>query len=58
MLLGFGLPVSGTWATPANWVRVAARAEELGYASLWTFQRLLSPLDGGAGAGAAVPQRA
>ena len=47
MLLGFGLPVSGSWATPANWVRIARRAEELGYSSLWTFQRLLSPLDGG-----------
>ena len=46
MLLGFGLPVSGSWATPANWVRIARRAEELGYSSLWTFQRLLSPLDG------------
>jgi probable F420-dependent oxidoreductase len=47
VLLGFGLPVSGSWATPANWVRIARRAEELGYSSLWTFQRLLSPLDGG-----------
>jgi probable F420-dependent oxidoreductase len=46
VLLGFGLPVSGSWATPANCVRVARRAEEFGYASLWTFQRLLSPLDG------------
>jgi probable F420-dependent oxidoreductase len=27
-------------------VRVAQRAEALGYSSLWTFQRLLSPLDG------------
>lgn len=46
MLLGFALPVSGSWATPANCTEVATRAEELGYASLWTFQRLLSPLDG------------
>jgi probable F420-dependent oxidoreductase len=30
-------------------VRVARRAEELGYHSLWTFQRLLSPVDGGWG---------
>ncbi len=45
MLLGFGLPVSGSWATPANWVRIATRAEALGYSSLWTFQRLLSPLE-------------
>ena len=45
MLTGFGLPVSGSWATPANCVRIASLAEALGYASLWTFQRLLSPLD-------------
>jgi probable F420-dependent oxidoreductase len=45
VLLGFGLPVSGSWATPANWVRIATRAEALGYSSLWTFQRLLSPLE-------------
>lgn len=42
-LLGFGLPVSGSWATPATMVRVARRAEELGYSSLWTFQRVLYP---------------
>lgn len=44
--LGFGVPVAGAWATPANAVLVARRAEELGYSSLWTFQRLLSPLEG------------
>ena len=44
MLLGFALPVSGSWATPANCLRIATRAEASGYASLWTFQRLLSPL--------------
>ncbi|HEV3496087.1 MAG TPA: LLM class flavin-dependent oxidoreductase, partial [Actinomycetes bacterium] len=48
MRLGFAVPVSGSWATPANCVRIAVRAEELGYSSLWTFQRLLSPLDGDA----------
>ena len=41
MLIGFGLPVSGNWATPDAIVRVARLAEELGYASLWTFQRVL-----------------
>ena len=46
-LLGFGLPVSGSWATPHNMVHVAQQAEALGYASLWTFQRLLYPADGG-----------
>ena len=45
-LLGFGLPVSGRWATPDTIRRIARRAEELGYASLWTFQRVLYPVDG------------
>jgi probable F420-dependent oxidoreductase len=44
MKIGFGVPVSGSWATPANMVGVAQRAEELGYHSLWTFQRLLFPV--------------
>jgi probable F420-dependent oxidoreductase len=41
MRLGFGLPVAGPWATPGTIRRIAGRAEELGYASLWTFQRVL-----------------
>ncbi|MFC3999061.1 TIGR03619 family F420-dependent LLM class oxidoreductase [Nocardiopsis sediminis] len=45
MLIGFGAPVSGAWATPHNLGAFAARAEELGYHSLWTFQRLLTPAD-------------
>ncbi|MCZ3385615.1 MAG: TIGR03619 family F420-dependent LLM class oxidoreductase [Actinomycetia bacterium] len=44
-LLGLGLPVSGAWATPQSLRHVAVRAEELGYASLWSFQRLLHPVD-------------
>ncbi len=44
MELGFAVPVSGSWATPTNAAGLARRAEELGYSSLWTFQRLLSPL--------------
>ena len=36
--------MSGRWATPDTIRRVARRAEELGYASLWTFQRVLSPV--------------
>jgi probable F420-dependent oxidoreductase len=48
-LLGFGLPVSGRWATPDTIRRTARRAEELGYASLWTFQRVLYPVDGALG---------
>jgi alkanesulfonate monooxygenase SsuD/methylene tetrahydromethanopterin reductase-like flavin-dependent oxidoreductase (luciferase family) len=45
MRIGLGAPISGGWATPENLVRVAAEAEELGYASLWTLQRLLVGTD-------------
>ena len=44
MKLGFSLPVSGAWATPANQLRVAQEAERLGYHSLWVLQRLLYPV--------------
>jgi probable F420-dependent oxidoreductase len=47
MDLGFAVPLAGSWATPANQVLLAQRAEDLGYASLWTFQRLLYPADTG-----------
>ncbi len=50
-LLGFGLPISGGWATPARMREVARRAEELGYASLWTFQRTLVPVGSDLGPG-------
>jgi probable F420-dependent oxidoreductase len=43
--IGVGAPISGGWATPENLVRVAREAEELGYASLWTLQRLLVGAD-------------
>jgi probable F420-dependent oxidoreductase len=43
MKIGFGAPVSGAWATPDNLASFAARAEAAGYASLWSFQRLLVP---------------
>ena len=45
LTLGFGLPVSGSWATPGNVSAVARRAEELGYGSLWSFQRVAVPVD-------------
>jgi probable F420-dependent oxidoreductase len=48
-LLGFGLPVSGSWAAPDTIRHVARRAEQLGYASLWTFQRVLNPVGGALG---------
>ncbi|MEV4801464.1 TIGR03619 family F420-dependent LLM class oxidoreductase [Nonomuraea sp. NPDC049421] len=44
MRIGFAVPVSGPWATPGHMRRAAVRAEELGYAELWTFQRLLYPV--------------
>ncbi|WP_091555728.1 TIGR03619 family F420-dependent LLM class oxidoreductase [Micromonospora pattaloongensis] len=49
MEVGFAAPVSGSWATPEHMIHVARRAERLGYRSLWTFQRLLYPAEGGYG---------
>jgi len=43
MKIGFGAPVSGAWATPRDLADFGVRAQEAGYASLWTFQRLLVP---------------
>ena len=43
MRIGFGAPVSGAWATSRDLTSFGAQAEEAGYASLWTFQRLLIP---------------
>jgi probable F420-dependent oxidoreductase len=43
MQIGFGAPVSGSWATPKNMVAIAQRAQALGYQSLWTFSRILYP---------------
>jgi probable F420-dependent oxidoreductase len=45
MLLGFGLPVAGAWATPENIAGFAARAEQLGYHCVWSFSRLLVAAD-------------
>jgi probable F420-dependent oxidoreductase len=45
MKIGFGAPVAGAWAVPENVRDVAERAEELGYASLWSFHRLLVPAE-------------
>ena len=44
MRLGVGIPMAGDWATPQNQLRVARAAEDLGYHSLWVFQRLLYAL--------------
>ena len=47
MIIGCGAPVAGAWATPRYLAEFAERAERAGYASLWTFQRLLVPEDSG-----------
>jgi probable F420-dependent oxidoreductase len=47
MIIGFGAPVAGAWATPGYLGDFAERAEQAGYASLWTFQRLLVPAGSG-----------
>lgn len=44
MQLGFALPNIGPVATIEAVTKVAQRAEALGYASLWTVERLLYPL--------------
>jgi probable F420-dependent oxidoreductase len=43
MRIGFGAPVAGAWATPGHLTSFARQAEEAGYQSLWSFQRLLVP---------------
>ena len=44
MRIGFGLPQTGQDAGPDMVSRVARRAEQLGFDSLWVFDRLLYPL--------------
>jgi probable F420-dependent oxidoreductase len=44
MRFGFALPNIGPIGTPENIRNVAQRAEELGYSSLWTIERLLYPV--------------
>jgi len=45
MRLGFALPQVGPLAGPDSISKVARRAEELGYNSLWVLDRLLYPLN-------------
>ena len=45
MKLGFNLPQLGPAASPEALKRVAQRAEELGYDSLWVTDRLLFPIE-------------
>jgi len=44
MRIGFTLPQIGPTATPANVLKVARKAEELDYNTLWVLDRLLSPV--------------
>ncbi len=44
MRVGISLPQLGPQASPENLVKVARRAEELGYDSVWVLERLLWPL--------------
>ncbi len=45
MRIGYGLPISGAAAGPEAIARVAQRAEELGYDSLWVWERFLFPVN-------------
>lgn len=45
MKLGIQLPQTGTQASAENLIRVARLAEDLGYDSLWTFERTLWPIN-------------
>ena len=45
MRIGFGLPHSGTTASPDNIVQVAQKAEGLGYDSVWVYERFLFPVN-------------
>jgi len=49
MRIGFAAPVSGAWSTPENAVHVARAAEQSGYDSLWTYQRVLGVPDNSRG---------
>jgi alkanesulfonate monooxygenase SsuD/methylene tetrahydromethanopterin reductase-like flavin-dependent oxidoreductase (luciferase family) len=44
MELGIALPTSGRLASPGRIVRIAQAAEEIGYGTAWTFERLLRPM--------------
>lgn len=44
MKVGISLPQLGPLASPENLIKVACRAEDLGYDSVWVLERLLWPL--------------
>lgn len=45
MLISCGAAMAGAWADPLSLTGFALRAEELGYHSLWTYQRLIVGAD-------------
>ncbi|MET8647717.1 TIGR03619 family F420-dependent LLM class oxidoreductase [Streptomyces sp. NPDC004675] len=45
MELGLALPTAGPQTSPETIVKVAEEAEQLGYTALWTFERLLRPIN-------------
>jgi probable F420-dependent oxidoreductase len=51
MKLGFNVPNLGPVASAENIARVAQRAEELGYDSIWTTERVLVPVNPSSGYG-------
>ncbi len=56
MKFGISLPTSAPFTPPQDITRVAMEAERMGYASVWTFERLLYPIDGGSNvAGGTAP---
>ena len=56
MELGVALPTSGPLAGPATIARVAQEVEQLGYDSVWTYERLLRPTAPVALGGSGEPQ--
>ena len=61
MKLGFNVPNLGPAAGPENIIKVAQKAEELGYDSIWTTERLLVPVNPTSGyggmAGVPIPEQ-
>jgi probable F420-dependent oxidoreductase len=61
MQIGIGLPASGNFASADAIIKIARRAEELDYAAVWTFERVLRttanvPVPGREGVVAPLPE--
>jgi probable F420-dependent oxidoreductase len=55
MKLGLTLPSDGDGASPESIATVAEEAERIGLASVWTFERLMNPVDGAVPIGGTDP---